>query len=65
MQTATDKPNLDRQEAAAYIGVSVHTLEKWGRDRKHLPYFKNGRKVMYRKQDLDAHIERGMVQPES
>ena len=59
----SDSKHYDRQQAADYLGVSYKTLEVWARDRKHLPYFRNGRKVMYRRADLDAHIERTLVQP--
>lgn len=64
MQTITHKANLDRRKAAEYIGVSYHTLEAWARDRRYIPFYKNGRKVMYRLEDLDAHIERSMIRPE-
>ena len=54
-------PLLDRQEAAAYLGLKPQTLANWAVTRVHnLPYVKVGRNVRYRKQDLDAFIQRNL-----
>lgn len=50
---------LTRREAAAYIGVQPNTLATWACTQRYdLPYVKVGRNVRYRKQDLDAFIQR-------
>lgn len=52
---------LTRQEAAAYIGVQPNTLATWACTKRYdLPYVKVGRNVRYRKQDLDAFIQRNL-----
>ncbi len=48
---------LSRAQAAAYLGVAVHTLAIWKCTRRHdLPYVKIGRLVKYRRSELDAFI---------
>jgi len=50
---------INRQQAAAYIGVQPHTLSVWACTKRYdLPYVKVGRNVRYRQQDLDAFIQR-------
>lgn len=47
-----------RQEAAAYLGVSVFTLNSWGSTgRVKLPFYKVGRRAMYKESDLLAFLE--------
>ncbi len=52
------KPYLNTQQAAAYLGVPV----SWIRDRKHsgtLPYSKPGRYPLFKREDLDRIFEEG------
>lgn len=57
---------LSTDEAAAYIGVSPHTLELWRSAKRYgIPYIKLGRRVKYRKAALDAWLESRTVTPES
>lgn len=49
---------LDRTQAAEYLGYKVSTLEGWAcTGRREIPYYQRGRKVFYKKADLDAFIE--------
>lgn len=52
---------LKTKEAAGYIGVVPGTLPVW----RHLGvgpiYLKIGRKVLYRKGDLDAYLESRVI----
>ncbi len=49
---------LNRVDAAAYIGVEPQTLAAWASaGRYNLPFVKVGRKVYYRRVDLDAWLE--------
>jgi excisionase family DNA binding protein len=58
MLQPTPSPLLDRAAAAAYLGLAVATLETWASSRRYsLPFVKLGRRVMYRRADLDAFIE--------
>ena len=53
---------LTREEAAAYLGLSVNTLANWASTKKFtLPYHRAGRSVRYRKSDLDDFVESGKV----
>lgn len=50
-------PLLCRKDAARYLGVEPQTLAQWACSGKMaLPYVKIGRKVAYRKVDIDAFI---------
>lgn len=51
-----------RREAAEYLGVAEQTLAVWAcTGRYPLPMVKIGRRVKYRKSDLDRFIERHLV----
>ncbi len=53
---------LTREEAAAYLGVTPHTLAVWKSTKRYnLPVVKVGRLARYRKTDLDAFIARRTV----
>ncbi|WP_305825832.1 helix-turn-helix domain-containing protein [Massilia brevitalea] len=50
-------PLVSRREAAAYLGLAPQTLAQWAcSGRGRLPMVKVGRKVQYKKTDLDAFI---------
>lgn len=54
----SDDPATNR-EAAAILGVEPETLAQWRYLRKFadsLPYYKIGRKVLYRRRDLFAFL---------
>ncbi|EGA64178.1 helix-turn-helix domain-containing protein [Vibrio brasiliensis] len=53
---------FNRKQAAEYLGLSEGTLAVWASTgRYQLPFVKVGRKVFYRKSDLDAFIESNIV----
>lgn len=43
--------------AAPYLGVSVHTLQKWRRTGKGPAFYRVGRAITYDVSDLDAFLE--------
>lgn len=48
---------LTRKEAARYLNVAAQTLAQWAcTGRVSLPFYKIGRKAMYKKCDLEAFI---------
>ncbi len=48
---------LDNDAAADHLGVAPRTLEVWRCTRRYkIPYFKVGRLVKYRREDLDAWL---------
>ena len=56
------KPMLSRLEAAAHLGVSAQTLSAWASNKRvSLPYVKIGRRVMYRRIDLDTFCAAHLV----
>ena len=58
VSTIYQTPLLDNSGAAAYLGVTPHTLEVWRSAKRYdIPYVKVGRLVRYRKSALDAFIE--------
>jgi hypothetical protein len=57
-----DERKLTEQEAAQFIGLTVHTLRKWRwKKQDGPPYLKLGSCVRYRLQDLYAYIESHLV----
>ena len=53
--------DFDRQQASAYLGLSVKALHDWAYKRKNIPYTLIGNKAWYRRSDLDALIRRRTV----
>jgi len=61
----TQSDLLDRDEAAAYLGISASTLAMWAcTGRVRLKLVRVGRRVKYRKSDLDAFLEANTTTPE-
>jgi excisionase family DNA binding protein len=53
---------LDVAEAAAYLGLQKHTLDIWRSSGRYgLPFIKVGRRIKYRRQDLDRFLEQRTV----
>jgi len=53
-----NNPNLlSRKEAAAYIGLQAQTLSVWASTGRYsLAYIKVGRRVFYRREELDNFL---------
>jgi excisionase family DNA binding protein len=51
---------LNQKEAAQALRISIHTLRAWTFQRK-VPVVKLGRRVLYRKKDLEDMIEKGRI----
>lgn len=47
---------LDTRAAAAYLALSPRTLEKWRTRGTGPAYSRIGRRVVYRRDDLDAFV---------
>lgn len=50
---------MSRNEVAAMLKVSVHTLWRWARDGYLVPK-RVGRRVLYLKSDIDKIIQKGV-----
>jgi hypothetical protein len=56
----------NEQEAAKFIGVTVHALRAWRWRKKDGPtYLKLGSCVRYRQRDLEAYLESRLVSCET
>lgn len=61
--TMTDFSNLKptdrlpRREAAEYLGNTYNTLTVWASQKKGPPFYKTGKKCLYKVADLDAFME--------
>lgn len=55
--------NLNTQGAAEYLGSTPHTLNTWRYLNKGPKYVRMGRKIMYRRADLDAWMDANTVTP--
>ena len=51
----------DTPEAAAYLGVSVPSMNRWRVNGDGPPYVKIGSRVRYRRADLDAWLNQRIV----
>jgi len=54
---------LMRHEAASYIYRHVSTLDKWRADKIRLPFYKDGKNVLYLIDDLDRHLDSTRIEP--
>jgi excisionase family DNA binding protein len=55
---------IAEREAAAYVGLSVHTLRRWRSDGKGPKYCKIGaRAIRYTRADLDEFMDAQKVTP--
>lgn len=51
-----------RKEAAEYLDVSETTLANWACTKKfHIPYYKIGKSVRYKKSDLEKFVNDGKI----
>lgn len=55
---------LSRQDAAAYLGVSLATIDRLIRDRE-VTITRIGKRVKFDQDDLDAYIDRSKVYAET
>lgn len=55
---------LSRQDAAAYLGVSLATIDRMIRDRE-VTITRIGKRVKFDQDDLDAYIDRSKVYAEA
>lgn len=58
-KNAEEVAAMSRNEAAAKLRVSVHTLWRWARDGYLVPK-RIGRRVLYLKSDIDKIIQKGV-----
>jgi excisionase family DNA binding protein len=57
---------LDRDDAATYLGISPRTLAVWATTKRYgLKYVRIGRRVKYRRADLDEFIASRTVNADS
>lgn len=53
---------LNQRQAAQYLGTTVGTLNSWRHCGKNtLTFIRWGNRIRYRKSDLDAWIERQLI----
>lgn len=59
-----DKLLLTQAEAARLLGTTVGTLNTWRHQGKTLvPYIRWGRRIRYRKCDIEAFLTNNLVPP--
>lgn len=51
---------LDKNQSAQYLGAGLRTFESW---MDQLPKYRPGGKVMFKKSELDAFMERHLEAP--
>ena len=55
--------NLDLRRAADRLGVSPHTLRRWALYQRRLPFLRLGRRLLFRRQDLEGFELANLVTP--
>ena len=56
-QIVTPAAEFSNIEAAAYLGIKPESLEIWRSTRRHIiPYLRIGRRIRYRRADLDQWL---------
>lgn len=57
---------ISRDDAAAILGIRPHTLACWAcNGRYRLPFVRVGRRVMYRREDIEQFISSNLVGQEA
>ena len=56
MKTETQRL-LSTTQAAEFLGLSTRTLEAWRQRGSPFPYVKLGSRCLYRRADLEVHLE--------
>ena len=54
---------MSRLEAAEYIHRHASTLDKWRAEKICLPFYKDGKNVMYSVDDLDEYLASKRIEP--
>ncbi len=58
----TEKNFLTTTEAAAYLGTTINYLYKLSTQRHRIPYYSpSGRKLLFKREELDEWIEKTRV----
>ena len=60
-----DKYFLNKKELAAYLGLSIFTIDAWVSQRREIPFVKMGKRVMFDMKDIREWIEGKKTYPES
>ena len=56
-----DDKLLSNEEAAAYLGIKTNTLTIWRTTKRfEIPYIQIGRKIRYKKSDLDKFLNKNI-----
>jgi excisionase family DNA binding protein len=54
-ESKADNQMVGKEEIAKMLGITIRTVDNW-KDRGLLPYFKIGRSVRFRKNDVVQHL---------
>lgn len=64
MEQNEKKGTKTRREAAAFIGISVPTLDRLVKE-KRIPFIRVGRRVLFTESSLREHLDRSTQQPKN
>jgi len=62
-QTPAKGQFLDKKQLAAFLGLSIFTIDSWVSQRREIPFIKMGKKVMFDFADVLTWLESRKVQP--
>lgn len=55
--TSSEHPLLSAEEVAGLLGIPRRTLDVWRSERRGIDYYKVGKYVRYRLEDVNAYLE--------
>jgi len=53
---------LDEKQASIYANVTVSALQSWRHQSRGFAYTRAGRKILYKKTDIDKYLEGNRVE---
>ena len=54
---------LTKKELAAYLCLSIFTINTWVSQKREIPFVKMGRKVMFDMKDVQEWVDKSKVHP--
>jgi len=54
---------LTKKELAAYLGLSIFTIDSWVSQKREIPYVKMGKRVLFDVGDVHAWLQSKKVYP--
>tara|TARA_B100002003_G_scaffold187768_1_gene176360 strand:+ start:585 stop:767 length:183 start_codon:yes stop_codon:yes gene_type:complete len=57
------KEYLNKKDVFKMTGISIATLNRWIHEKKHIPFIKAGKRVLYYSKDIKKFMNENKVTP--